>query len=70
VQDNGIGFKAEYSERIFDMFQRLHSRSEYEGTGVGLAICRRIVNRHGGRITASGEPQVGSIFSMYFQKDT
>jgi len=68
IEDNGIGFKPEQSERIFEMFQRLHSRSAYKGTGVGLAVCRRIVVRHGGKITASGEEGVGARFTVYLRK--
>ena len=62
VQDNGIGFDIQYLARIFKPFQRLHNREEYEGSGVGLAICRRIVERHGGRITATSAPGEGSTF--------
>ncbi|OWK43519.1 PAS domain S-box protein [Fimbriiglobus ruber] len=62
VADNGIGFEPVYAERIFEMFQRLHGRSEYEGTGIGLAICRKIVERHGGTLTARGRPGEGAEF--------
>ena len=62
VADNGIGFDEKYLDRIFTVFQRLHGRHEYEGTGVGLAVCRRIVERHGGGITATSEPGRGSTF--------
>jgi light-regulated signal transduction histidine kinase (bacteriophytochrome) len=62
VQDNGIGFDEKYRDRIFQIFQRLHGRSEYEGTGIGLAICRKIVDRHGGVITAHGSPGAGAKF--------
>lgn len=64
VRDNGIGFDAVYQERIFELFQRLHGREEYEGTGIGLAICKKIVDRHGGTITADGVPNEGAVFSL------
>lgn len=62
VSDNGIGFDEASLERIFQVFQRLHGRSEYEGTGIGLAICRKIVARHHGHITARSQPGIGSTF--------
>ena len=62
VEDNGIGFEEKYLDRIFRPFQRLHNRSQYQGTGMGLAICRKIVERHGGTITAESIPTRGSIF--------
>jgi len=62
VQDNGMGFQEQYVGRIFRPFQRLHGRSEYEGTGMGLAICRKIAERHGGNITARSIPGRGSTF--------
>lgn len=64
VRDNGIGFDPKYSARIFQLFERLHSRQEYEGTGMGLAISRKIVERHGGSITATGIPGQGSTFEI------
>lgn len=62
VEDNGIGFEEKYLDRIFNVFQRLHSRSEYEGTGMGLAICRKIAERHGGSITAKSAIRRGAKF--------
>ena len=64
VQDNGIGFEEEYSEKIFAVFQRLHGRDQYEGTGVGLAVCRRIVDRHHGTIVARSKLDQGATFTV------
>lgn len=65
IRDNGIGFDSVYGERIFEVFQRLHTRHEYEGTGIGLAICKKIVENHQGFITACGDPGKGATFTIY-----
>ena len=62
VQDNGIGFEQQYEDKIFMIFQRLHGRGQYPGTGIGLAICKRIIERHGGKIWATSEPDKGTNF--------
>lgn len=68
VKDNGIGFDQQHAERIFRIFERLHTRFEYPGTGIGLALCKRIVERHGGTITAQGVPGEGATFRVALPK--
>ncbi len=68
-KDNGIGFDQQYALRIFDIFQRLHGQVEYEGTGIGLAICKKIVENHKGTIMATGEPNQGATFHIYLPFD-
>jgi len=70
VEDNGIGFDEKYRDRIFQIFQRLHGRNEYEGTGIGLAICRKIVDRHNGSIAAYGTPGQGAKFIIALPQRT
>ena len=65
IADNGIGFEEEYNEKIFELFQKLHGRSEYKGTGIGLAIVKKIVENHDGIITAKGELGKGARFDIY-----
>ena len=67
--DNGIGFEQQYEELIFSMFQRLHGKHEFSGTGIGLALCRKIVEAHGGFMTAQGELSKGAIFYVYLPAD-
>ncbi|MDO6693853.1 ATP-binding protein [Aliiglaciecola sp. 3_MG-2023] len=69
IKDNGVGFENEFAEKIFVPFQRLHGRNEYKGTGIGLAVCRRIVERHGGTISATSELGKGSVFVIKLPTD-
>lgn len=68
VSDNGIGFEPQYQDRIFQLFQRLHNQSQYQGTGIGLAICKRVAENHGGAITATGLPGQGATFTVFLPR--
>ena len=64
VQDNGVGFNPDYTDKLFVLFQRLHGMDEFEGTGVGLAIVKRFIQKHGGEVSATASPGQGACFSF------
>ncbi|WP_128543416.1 sensor histidine kinase [Larkinella soli] len=68
IADNGIGFDEKYLDRIFTIFQRLHNRSQFPGTGIGLAVCKKVVDNHNGYISASSRPGAGATFQVYFPR--
>lgn len=70
ITDNGIGFEQKYAYKIFELFQRLHGTGNYKGTGIGLAICKKIMRNHHGFITATGQPDNGAVFNLFFPMST
>jgi light-regulated signal transduction histidine kinase (bacteriophytochrome) len=69
VKDNGIGFNQAYAQKIFETFSRLNSKDKFEGTGLGLSLCKKIVERHGGQITALGMENEGAMFTIELPRD-
>ena len=65
VTDNGLGFEQQYAESIFLLFHRLHNKTDYPGSGIGLSICKKIVENHNGFIIAEGKPGIGSVFTFF-----
>jgi signal transduction histidine kinase len=68
ITDNGIGFDEKFLDRIFQVFQRLHGKDDYAGTGIGLAICQKVVENHQGALTATSSPGKGATFSVYLPR--
>ena|SRR5689334_15582005 len=68
IKDNGVGFDPKYKEKIFDVFRRLHVDDNYPGTGIGLAIVRRVAENHGGAVNATSEPNKGTTFYIYLRE--
>lgn len=70
IKDNGIGFKQEYAEKIFNLFQRLHNKDTYSGNGIGLSLCKKIMENHRGKISATSEEEKGAVFLMSFPRES